>query len=42
MKIYVNATNIYVGNVNCYILVAAVNPFGWEVGQYESGIRTMK
>ena len=40
MKIYVNATNIYVGN--CYIIVAAINPFGWEMSQYESGIRTMK
>ena len=42
MKIYVNARNICVGNVNCYRPVAVVNGFGWQMGQYESGIKTMK
>ena len=42
MKVYVNATNICGGNVSCYRLVAVFIRFGWEIGQYESGIKTMK
>ena len=41
MKVHVNAIKICGGNVNCYRLVALFNSFGWQMGQYELGIKTM-
>ena len=29
------------GKGSCYRLVAVFNRFGWQMGQYESGIKTM-
>ena len=42
MKIYVNTTNIYGGNVNFYRFVAVFKCFGCQMDQYESGIKTMR
>ena len=42
MKVSVNISSNYGGDVDCYRVVAVFNRFGWQMSQYELDIKTLR